>query len=29
MTRYARGIDRRDWELVRTAFFEDFDQPSW
>src|SRR5690606_25496847 len=23
MARYARGVDRRDWELVRAAFFED------
>jgi hypothetical protein len=23
MLRYARGVDRRDWELVRSAFFED------
>jgi hypothetical protein len=23
MLRYARGVDRRDWELVRAAFFED------
>lgn len=23
VARYARGIDRRDWELVRAAFFED------
>ncbi|MFD1559523.1 nuclear transport factor 2 family protein [Paraburkholderia silviterrae] len=23
MLRYARGVDRRDWELVRCAFFED------
>lgn len=22
MTRYARGVDRRDWELVRSVFFE-------
>jgi hypothetical protein len=23
MLRYARGVDRRDWERVRAAFFED------
>jgi len=23
MVRYARGVDRRDWELVRSAFFVD------
>lgn len=23
MLRYARGVDRRDWEAVRSAFFED------
>jgi len=23
MLRYARGVDRRDWALVRAAFFED------
>jgi len=23
MLRYARGVDRRDWELVRATFFED------
>ncbi|MBR8103528.1 nuclear transport factor 2 family protein, partial [Burkholderia multivorans] len=23
MLRYARGVDRRDWECVRSAFFED------
>lgn len=23
MLRYARGVDRRDWELVRSAFFVD------
>jgi hypothetical protein len=23
MLRYARGVDRRDWELVRAAFFAD------
>jgi len=23
MLRYARGVDRRDWELVRSTFFED------
>jgi len=23
MVRYARGVDRRDWELVRSAFFAD------
>ncbi|AYY57528.1 nuclear transport factor 2 family protein [Burkholderia multivorans] len=23
MLRYARGVDRRDWERVRSAFFED------
>ena len=23
MQRYARGVDRREWELVRATFFED------
>lgn len=27
MLRYARGVDRRDWEAVRDTFFEDGTDP--